>query len=91
MIKDAQQFVFHIRNPEATVKAASEAAMREIIGKTDFEYARTRGRTQIQQEVRTLIQQILDNYGAGIEITDINLQQVEPPGNVLDAFRDVQH
>ena len=89
-IKDAQTFALKIRNPEATVKAASEAAMREVVGKSNFEFARTQGRTQIQQEVRTLLQQILDSYSAGIEITDINLQQVEPPGNVLDAFRDVQ-
>ena len=90
LIKDAQQFIFNIRNPEATVKAASEAAMREVVGKTNFEFARTQGRTQIQLEVRTLLQQILDSYNSGIEVTDINLQQVEPPGNVLDAFRDVQ-
>ncbi len=89
-IKDAQRFALSIRNPEATVKAASEAAMREIVGKSNFEFARTQGRTQIQQDVRVLLQQILDSYNAGIEITDINLQQVEPPGNVLDAFRDVQ-
>ena len=89
-IRDAQRFTLKIRNPEATVKAAAEAAMREIVGKSNFEYARTQGRTQIQQEVRVLLQQILDSYSAGIEITDINLQQVEPPQNVLDAFRDVQ-
>jgi len=89
-IKDAQRFALSIRNPEATVKAASEAAMREIVGKSNFEFARTQGRTQIQQDVRVLLQQILDSYNAGIEVTDINLQQVEPPGNVLDAFRDVQ-
>jgi membrane protease subunit HflK len=89
-IRDAQRFTLKIRNPEATVKAAAEAAMREVVGKTNFEYARTQGRTQIQQEVRVLLQQILDSYSAGIEITDINLQQVEPPQNVLDAFRDVQ-
>ena len=90
IIKDAQKFVFNVRNPEATVKAASEAAMREVVGKSNFEFARTQGRTQIQTEVRTLLQHILDSYGAGIEVTDINLQQVEPPENVVDAFRDVQ-
>lgn len=90
VINDAQKFVFNIRNPEATVKAASEAAMREVVGRIDFEFARTRGRAQIQKEVHALLQQILDSYGSGIQVTDINLQQVEPPGNVLDAFRDVQ-
>lgn len=64
--------------------------MREVVGKSNFEFARTQGRTQIQTEVRALLQHILDSYGAGIEVTDINLQQVEPPENVVDAFRDVQ-
>jgi membrane protease subunit HflK len=89
-IRDVQRFALAIRNPEATVKAAAEAAMREVVGKTTFEYARTQGRTQIQEEVKTLLQHILDTYSSGIEITDINLQQVEPPDNVLDAFKDVQ-
>jgi modulator of FtsH protease HflK len=90
VINDAQKFVFNIRNPEATVKAASEAAMREVVGRIEFEFARTRGRSQIQKEVHALLQQIMDSYGSGIQITDINLQQVEPPDNVLAAFRDVQ-
>ena len=89
-INDAEKYLFNIRNPEETVKAASESAMREIIGKTDFEFARTQGRVRLQQEVRPLIQKILDDYGSGIEVTDVNLQQVEPPGTVLDSFRDVQ-
>ena len=90
VIRDAGKFLFNIRNPESTVKDASEAAMREIIGKTEFEYARTGGRVKVQQEAKTLIQAILDQYGAGIEVTDVQLQKIDPPGNVLDAFRDVQ-
>lgn len=90
IIKDAGKFLFNIRNPETTVKDASEAAMREIIGKTEFEYARTDGRVRVQQEAQTLIQSILDQYGAGIQVTDVQLQKIDPPGNVLDAFRDVQ-
>ncbi len=90
-IKDAQKFTLAIRNPEATVKAASEAAMREIIGRTDFEYAYTGGRSDIQQDARKLIQQLLDSYNSGIEVTDVNLQQVQPPEDkVIDAFSDVQ-
>ena len=70
VINDAQKFIFNIRNPEATVKAASEAAMREVVGRIDLEYARTRGRAEIQQQVQRLLQQILDTYGAGIQVTD---------------------
>jgi len=89
-IKDAGKFLFNIRNPAGTVKDASESAMREIIGKTGFEYARTTGRGKVEQEAQVLIQTILDDYGAGIEVTNVQMQKIDPPGNVLDAFRDVQ-
>ena len=90
VIKDAGKFLFNIRNPDTTVKDVSEAAMREIIGKTEFEFARTKGRVSVEQEAQKLIQSILDDYGAGIHVTDVQLQKIDPPGNVLDAFRDVQ-
>ncbi len=89
-IKDAGMFLFNIRNPVGTVKDASESAMREIIGKTGFEYARTTGRGKVEQEATLLIQKILDDYGAGIEVANVQLQKIDPPGNVLDSFRDVQ-
>ena len=90
VISDAEKFLFNIRNPEQTVKDASEAALREMIGKNDFEFARTQGRAAIEKEGQELIQQILDDYGAGILVTRVQLQKIDPPGNVLDAFRDVQ-
>ena len=85
-----RNFLFNIRNPELTVKNASEAALREIIGKNRFEFARTGGRARIAGEAQILIQDILDRYGAGVEVTRVQLQKVDPPGSVLDAFRDVQ-
>jgi membrane protease subunit HflK len=90
VINDAGKFLFHIRNPEETVKSAAESAMREIIGKTAFEFARTQGRARIEAETRQLIQVILDAYGAGILVTQVETQGVDPPGNVIEAFRDVQ-
>ena len=89
-IRDAEKYLFNIRNPDSSVKDASEAAMREIIGKSEFEYVRTQGRVAIEQEARELIQKILDDWGAGIQVSDVQLQKIDPPGNVLDAFRDVQ-
>jgi membrane protease subunit HflK len=89
-IRDSQRYLFNIRNPDATVKDASESAMRAIMGKTEFEYARTQGRVEIEQEARELIQKILDDWGSGILVSDVQLQKIDPPGNVLDAFRDVQ-
>ncbi len=89
-IQDAGKFLFNIRNPELTVKNVAEAAMRQTIGETAFEYARTEGRAEITTKVHKRIQEILDEYGAGILITRINLEKVDPAKEVLDAFRDVQ-
>ncbi len=89
-ISDARKYLFNIRNPERSVKNVAEAAMREIVGKTDFEYARTSGRTILANNAKDLIQKTLDGYQSGIEIVNVNLQQVDPPEKVLGAFRDVQ-
>lgn len=89
-IKDAGHYLFNIRNAEDTVKNVSEAAMREVIGKSNFQYARTDGRGKVADQARDLIQSILDGYGAGIDVTNVNVNKVDPPQAVLDAFRDVQ-
>ena len=90
VIKDAKDFLFNVRSPEATVKAAAESAMREIIGQTPIDSALAEGRGQIQDDTQNLLQRILDYYGAGVQITQVKLQKVDPPGPVIDAFRDVQ-
>jgi membrane protease subunit HflK len=90
MIKDAGQFLFNVRDPEATVKAVAESAMREIIGKTPIAEATTGARGAIEQHAREQTQAILDSYGAGILITQVQLQKVDPPSEVIEAFRDVQ-
>ncbi|MGB8273728.1 MAG: FtsH protease activity modulator HflK [Alphaproteobacteria bacterium] len=90
LIKDAKDFLFNIRAPESTVKAAAESAMREIIGQTPIASALAEGRGKVEQDTRALLQSILDSYGAGIQITQVQLQKVDPPGPVIDAFRDVQ-
>lgn len=89
-IKDAGQFLFNVSEPEYTVKNAAEAAMREIIGQTPFERARTAGRAEIQARSLELIQRILDSYESGILVTQVEMQKVDPPGAVIEAFRDVQ-
>ena len=89
-IKDAGQFLFNVRDPEPTVKAVAESVMREIIGKTPIVEATTEGRGAIELAAREQIQQILDDYGAGILVTQVQLQKVDPPSEVIDAFRDVQ-
>jgi membrane protease subunit HflK len=90
VIKDAGIFLFNIRGPEATVKAAAESAMREVIGRSPIQPILAEGRAKIEQDANVLLQRILDEYGAGVEITQLQLQKVDPPGPVVDAFRDVQ-
>ncbi len=89
-IKDAGQFLFNIQNPEATVKAAAESSMREVVGQTPIQLVLAEGRIQVEQSSQQLLQEILDSYGAGILITEVKLQKVDPPGAVIDSFRDVQ-
>jgi membrane protease subunit HflK len=89
-IQDAGRFLFNIRDPEGTVKIAAESAMREIIGRTDIQPALTEARAEIEGKTRDLLQQILENYQAGILITGLKLQNVQPPSQVIDAFNDVQ-
>jgi membrane protease subunit HflK len=89
-IRDAGQFLFNIRNPEQTVKSAAESVMREVIGRTPIQPALTEARAQIEQAVREGTQAILDQYEAGIELAQVQLQKVDPPAAVIDAFRDVQ-
>lgn len=89
-IREAGEFLFNIRDPEQTVRAAAESAMREVVGQTALETAMTTGRAEIQNRSRELLQSILDGYRAGITILDVKLQKADPPQDVIDAFNDVQ-
>jgi membrane protease subunit HflK len=90
LIKDAKAYLFNIRNPDFTVKSAAESAMREVIGRTEIASAFAEGRGKIETDTQALLQEILNSYNAGVEITQVQLQKVDPPGPVIDAFRDVQ-
>jgi membrane protease subunit HflK len=90
VIKSAQNYLFNIREPDKTVKSAAESAMREVIGETPIASALAEGRGKIESETQKLLQHLLDYYNAGIEITQVQLQRVDPPDPVIDAFRDVQ-
>jgi membrane protease subunit HflK len=89
-VKDPRAFKFNIENPETTVKEVADSAMRELAGKKSFEAVRTYERAVVQVEVHKLMQRILDSYGAGILITEVQMSAPNPPAPVLDAFRDVQ-
>ena len=89
-IKDAGKFLFKLRNPETTVKDMSESVMREIVGQRDLDFLLTGGRQEVEQVVRSDLQDILDEYESGILVQSIQLQSVNPPALVIDAFDEVQ-
>ncbi|HTH98069.1 MAG TPA: FtsH protease activity modulator HflK [Stellaceae bacterium] len=90
VIDNAKAYLFNIRNPELTVKSATESALREVIGRTPIAAALAQGRTQIETDTRSLLQSILDRYGAGVKVTEVQLLRADPPQPVIEAFRDVQ-
>ena len=90
VIKDAGNFLFKIQDPEGTVKAAAETAMREVIARSNIQPILTEGRSQIEIDASEIIQEILDEYQSGIQITQVQTQKADPPDQVIDAFRDVQ-
>jgi len=90
LINNAPDYLFNIQNPEGTVKAVAESAMREVIGRSQLQPVLTQARAITEQDVLELMQQTLDEYQAGIQITQVQLQKVDPPAQVIDAFRDVQ-
>ncbi len=90
VIKDAGNFLFKIQDPEGTVKAAAETAMREVIARSDIQPILTEGRAVIERDTQDIIQGILDEYESGVLITQVQTQKADPPDQVIDAFRDVQ-
>jgi len=89
-IKDAQKYLFNIQRPDETVKEVAESAMREVVGQSEIKPLITEARTQTEQSVQKLMQEVLDYYGAGIAVDKVTMQKSEPPPQVIDAFRDVQ-
>jgi membrane protease subunit HflK len=84
------QYLFNIQYPEGTVKAVAESAMREVIGRSEIQPILTGARQTIEVAVQDLMQKTLDHYSAGILVQQVQLQKVDPPAQVIDAFRDVQ-
>ena len=85
-----EDYLFNIQQPEGTVKAVAESAMREVIGRSTLQPILTGARQNIEAAVQDLMQRVLDSYGAGVQIQQVQLQKVDPPSQVIDAFRDVQ-
>lgn len=88
--KKPQDFVFNLKNPDGTVKSVAESAMREVIGKREIQPVITGARLENERAVQELMQKTLNAYGAGIIIQQVQMMRVDPPGEVNEAFRDVQ-
>ncbi|HYG28193.1 MAG TPA: FtsH protease activity modulator HflK [Caulobacteraceae bacterium] len=88
-VADAPRYVFNIKDPEATVKAVAESAMREIVGRTALQPLISTGRGQVQNQAAELMQQTLDSYNAGIRIDEVQIRNAGPPAQVVEAFREV--
>lgn len=88
-IRDPVEYLFNVTNQGAVVKNAAEAAMREVIGKSQIDSALTDGKLKIQSDATELLQQILNRYEVGVQIIAVQLQDVHPPQGVIDAFKDV--
>jgi membrane protease subunit HflK len=88
-IADPAKYLFNVRHLSDTVKSASEAALREVIGRRHIDEALTVGKLEIQEETKTLLQSILNTYEAGLQVVTVQLQEVQPPKQVIDAFKDV--
>jgi modulator of FtsH protease HflK len=94
---DVADYLFNVQNPESTVKAVAESAMRQVIGRSNVQRLLTGGskkpldeQKDVETTVQELMQKTLDSYGAGILIQNVQLQRVNPPSEVLDSFLDVQ-
>lgn len=88
-IMDAANYLFNVRGQEETVRDAGESALRQVIGKHHIDEALTTGKSEIQQETKDLLQRILDKYEVGLLVVAVQLQDVHPPQEVIQAFKDV--
>lgn len=89
-INNAGDYLFQIRTPELTIAAAAESVMREIVGKNTIDFVLTEGREQVAEQTKQNLQALLDEYQAGVTVSNVQLLRADPPGQVIDAFRDVQ-
>ncbi len=87
-INDAQFYLFNVLDPNLTLRQATESAVREVVGRSSMDFVITAGRDVVASEAGTLIQEILDRYKAGLDITSVNMQDAQPPAQVQDAFFD---
>ena len=87
-IKDARNYLFRVRDPDLTLRQATESAIREVVGRNIMDFVLTDGRAVVAEQVRELTQEILDRYETGLLVASVNMQKAQPPDQVRDAFSD---
>ncbi len=89
-VSNISEYLYNVNNVKDTVRSAAESAMREIIGHSTIAEAQTEGRAKVEESAKSLLQKTLDEYQTGVIIENLHLLKVDPPAEVIDAFRDVQ-
>jgi membrane protease subunit HflK len=89
-INDPAKYLFNLAEPQETIRAVSESAMREVIARSELAPILNRDRQIIADEAQMLIQTTLDQYDSGVNIVRLNLDKADPPREVIDSFREVQ-
>ncbi len=87
-VKDAKDFIFNVVNPAATLKQVTESVQRGVVGSSKMDFVLTEGRSEVVAQIKTEIQDVMDSYKSGIQVTSVNLQDAQPPEQVQNAFED---
>jgi len=88
-VRDSAKYLFNVRDLELAVSAATEVALRSVVGSNTIDFVLLEGRTIVQEEVDTFLQRLLDDYNSGLLVTAVKLQETFPPDEVKDAFDEV--
>lgn len=87
-LKEAKDYVFNVRDPDASLREAMESSIREVIGKSKMDFVLTEGQSQIADSIQRLTQETIDRYRTGLQVTSVNLQSAQPPIEVKPSFDD---
>ena len=87
-IKDARNYLFEVRDPDLSLRQATESAVREVVGRNIMDFVLTDGRAVVAERIRERTQEILDRYETGLHVESVNMQKAQPPGQVREAFSD---
>ena len=88
-VSNSAKYLFELRDPEESLRATAEVALRSMVGRTKIDDVITTGRESVQSETRDWLQKLMDQYNSGITITEVKLQTVDAPDEVKEAFHDV--